>query len=465
MSRTTQQHRSHTKIILIAGAAALGGFLFGFDTAVINGAVDALKSSFNLSAGLTGFVVSSALLGCVVGAWFSGPIANKYGRIRVMVIAAVLFAASGVGSGLAFGAGDFIIWRIVGGMGIGAASVIGPAYISEVSPTHIRGRLVSIQALAGVTGIAVALFSDSMLAAWANGAGEILWLGLEAWRWMFLVGSIPAVVYLGTSLRIPESPRFLVAVGKAQEAAIVLREYTKVADVERKIADIKDSLAADHKVRLSDIRGKAWGLAPIVWVGMALAAFQQFVGINVIFYYSTTLWKSVGFGESEAFLITTLTSLVNIAVTVVSMALIDRIGRRPLLLMGSIGMAVSLGTMALCFATANHTLTGAVELTGIWGPVALVAANLFVVFFGMTWGPVMWVMLGEMFPNRIRASAMAVTVSVNWVANFAVSASFPAMAAFSLSWSYGLYALCALISFFVVKHWVRETNAVDLESM
>ncbi|WP_278313369.1 sugar porter family MFS transporter [Lolliginicoccus levis] len=462
-------NRMNIRIIGICVAAALGGFLFGFDTAVINGAVDAMTETFALGPALKGFAVSSALLGCAAGAWFAGPIANRLGRVPVMVIAAGLFLASSFGSGLAFGVADLIAWRVIGGLGVGAASVIAPAYIAEVSPARIRGRLASLQQLAIVTGIFAALLSDAFLANTAGGSLEELWLGLEAWRWMFLAEAIPAIVYGLAALRLPESPRYLVARGKVEEATKVLRVYTGIIDVGDRIQAIEDSLRADHRVSLRDLRGSRLGLKPVVWVGILLSVFQQFVGINVIFYYSTTLWRSVGFEESDALTITVITSITNIVVTLIAIALVDRIGRRPLLLVGSAGMFLSLGLMSIAFsqATLVTAADGTVnaDLQGGWATTALIAANAFVVFFGVSWGPVVWVLLGEIFPNFIRAGALAVAAAAQWLANFAISTSFPSFSEIGLTFAYGFYAFFALISFVFVYTQVPETKGRELEDM
>ncbi|WP_309105269.1 sugar porter family MFS transporter, partial [Microbacterium sp.] len=384
------------RVIGVSIAAALGGFLFGFDTAVINGAVDALAGAFDLGVALKGFAVSSALIGCAIGAWFAGPVANRLGRVPTMLIAAALFFISALGSGLAFGVVDLIAWRVIGGLGVGAASVIAPAYIAEVSPAHVRGRLGSLQQLAIVTGIFVALLSDAMLANVAGGAAEPLW-GLEAWRWMFIAEAVPALIYGIASLRLPESPRYLVARGDIDKATQVLTTVTGAVDVEGKIKEITGTINTESRGSMRDLRGNRLGLKPVVWVGILLSVFQQFVGINVIFYYSTTLWRSVGFDESDALTITVITSVTNIVVTIVAIMLVDRVGRRLMLLVGSIGMAATLGLMAVAFSFGALNAAGDVVLPDPWATVALISANAFVVFFGATWGPLVWVLLGEMF--------------------------------------------------------------------
>jgi len=461
-----EQHAT-MRVVWITAAAALGGFLFGYDTAVINGAVDAMRGAFGLSAAATGFAVSCALIGSAIGAWYAGPLADKYGRVATMRVAAVLLAISALGAGLAFGVWDLVLWRVVGGIGVGVASVIAPTYIAEVSPAHVRGRLGSLQQLAIVLGIFASLLSDAWLANSAGGAAQPLWLGLDAWRWMFLVAVVPALVYGALVFAVPESPRHLAAKGRFDEARRVLRDVLDLrndAALDAKMAEIRDSLRTEYVPRLSDLRGPRMGLLPIVWVGILLSVFQQFVGINVIFYYSSTLWHSVGFSESDSFSITVATSVVNVLVTLVAIALVDKVGRKPLLLVGSAGMAVTLGLMAVCFSHAVGT--GAqLSLPGAWGITALVAANLYVVAFGLSWGPMVWVLLGEMFPNRIRAIALAVAASAQWMANFAITATFPSLSEMGLSFAYGLYAAFAVLSFVFVQRAVRETKGMELEAM
>ncbi|MDG2516735.1 sugar porter family MFS transporter [Lysobacter soli] len=466
---TTMQAQQHatSRVVLVSLAAAMGGFLFGFDSAVINGAVDAVRGGFALDAARIGFAVSCALLGAALGAWYAGPVADRWGRVRTMQVAAVLLFASALGSGLVVGLWDLIAWRFVGGVGIGVASVIAPAYIAEVSPAHVRGRLGSLQQLAIVLGIFAALLSDAWIAGVAGGAAKPAWLGLEAWRWMFLVATVPALIYGTLVLGVPESPRHLVAKGRIDEARDVLRQMLALPNgpaLEAKLHDIQRSLASEVRPRLRDLRGPRLGLLPIVWVGIALSVFQQAVGINVIFYYSSTLWHSVGFSESDAFTITVVTSVVNVLVTLLAIALVDKVGRKPLLVVGSVGMTVTLGLMALCFAQATGD-GASLSLPQPWNMVALVSANAYVVFFGLSWGPMVWVLLGEMFPNRIRAIALAVAASAQWLANFAITVSFPKLAEIGLSFAYGLYATFALLSLVFVLKAVRETRGVELEDM
>ena len=457
------------RIVLVAATAALGGFLFGYDTAVINGAVAAIRDWSHVGDALLGFSVASALLGSAVGAWFAGPLADRYGRIPVMQIAAVLFFISSIGSGLAWDIWSLTVLRIVGGLAVGAASVIAPAYIAEVSPAQMRGRLGSLQQMAIVVGIFAALLVDYALAAAAGGASGRLGFGLEAWRWMFISAALPALIYGVVAGLIPESPRYLVAKQRLPEAARVLERFvSRRPPPEVKIAEIQQSMQSESTQSLQDLKGPAFGLLPVVWVGILLSVFQQFVGINVIFYYSSVLWQAVGFTEANSLAITVITSVTNILTTLIAIGLVDRLGRRPLLLIGSVGMAVTLGTMAFVFASAPTQVVGdaTVPVLGdTQGIVAIIAANLYVVFFGMSWGPVVWVLLGEMFNNRIRAYALAVAAAAQWVANFLVSQTFPALASAGLGFAYGIYAAMALLSFFFVVRFVQETRGRELEDM
>ncbi|MDV6012440.1 sugar porter family MFS transporter [Haloechinothrix sp. LS1_15] len=448
---------------LIAGVAALGGFLFGFDTAVINGAVGAIDATYEPGSLLLGFSVASALLGCAVGAWFAGPLANRHGRVRVMLLASVLFSASAIGSFLAFDVWSLTFWRVIGGLAVGAASVIAPAYIAEIAPARLRGRLGSLQQLAIVIGIFVALLSNFLIATTSGGATEPLWFGADAWRWMFLAELVPAIAYGALAMRIPESPRYLVSQSRVAEATAVLRRCIGEAAEER-IAEIRATLRTDRPPRVSDLLGPRLGLLPIVWVGIGLSLFQQLVGINVIFYYSTVLWQSVGFTEADSFQISAITGITNIVVTFIAIATVDRIGRKPLLLVGSAGMFVSLTTMALLFGNAP-VVDGEPSLGPVAGPAALIAANAFVVFFGASWGPVVWILLGEMFNNRIRAAAIAVAAAAQWLANFAVSTTFPVLSDLGLGFAYGFYATCAGLSFLFVARMIAETKGKELEDM
>ena len=451
-------------VVLISVAAALGGFLFGYDTAVVNGTVGALERHFRADPGRLGFAIASALLGSAVGALIAGRIADRFGRIPAMKWTALLFAASSIGSGIAESLLSFSIWRFLGGIAVGAASVIAPAYIAEVAPARIRGRLGSLQQLAIVTGIFLALGVNDLIAHTAGSPDAPFWFGIPAWRWMFYVEVFPAVVYGLAAFFLPESPRYLVKSGRASEAATVLAKIGE-PDVPDRIREIQQTIGAERPSRLADLRAAKGGLLPIVWVGIGLSVFQQFVGINVIFYYSTALWHSVGFTEADSMRISSITGVINIVTTLIAIAFVDRFGRRPLLLAGSIGMTLTLGAMAWMFAHAGVDANGAPVLAGSSGTAALVAANLYVFAFGFSWGPIVWVLLGEMFNNRIRGAALALAAAAQWIANWLVTLTFPGLSKIGLGFAYGLYTAAAACSFLFVARWVRETRGRTLEQM
>jgi MFS transporter, SP family, sugar:H+ symporter len=464
MSASTRKASAYY-VILISGAAALGGFLFGFDTAVINGAISALAKTFQASSWLTGFAVSLALLGSAVGAFCAGQIADRYGRVKAMVVAAGLFTISALGSGFAFSIWDFILWRLLGGLAVGVASVIAPAYIAECSPSKMRGRLGSLQQLAIVSGIFIALLSDYFIAVSAGSAELPFLFGAAAWRWMFWTAAFPAVLYGMAALTIPESPRYLVAQGRDQEASTVLAKLLG-GNVSEKIAEIRQTVFRERKPNFSDLFGKDGKLLRIVWIGIGLSVLQQFVGINVIFYYSSVLWRAVGFSEQDSLKLTVITGAVNIVTTLVAIAFVDKFGRKPLLILGSIGMTLTLGTLTTIFSNATLDTAGNPALAGSAGTIALLAANLYVFCFGFSWGPVVWVLLGEMFNNNIRASALSIAAAMQWVANFIVSTTFPPLLQyFGLGSAYGLYTIAAAISIFFVVFFIRETKGMELEDM
>jgi SP family sugar:H+ symporter-like MFS transporter len=451
------------RAIVLSIAAAVGGFLFGFDSSVINGAVRSIEADYTKEPILTGFVVAIALIGCAVGAIAAGALSDRYGRLKVMIVGSALFLISSIGSALTFSVLDLIVWRILGGLGIGIASVVAPAYIAEVAPRQIRGSLASLQQLAITLGIFAALLSNALLVAVAGGSADnMLWWGLDAWRWMFLIGVIPAAVYGFLAFTMPESPRFLLSRGRTDEARAIFARLVPPADLDKTVNDLTTAIETDRKNKGASLAGPALGLQPIVWIGIILSVFQQFVGINVIFYYSTSLWRAVGFDESNSLLIGVITSVTNVLVTLIAIWLVDRVGRKPLLLVGSALMTLSLGTMALAFSFATGSGQD-VSLPGAWGPVALVAANLFVVGFGASWGPLVWVLLGEIFPSRIRGKALGVAAGAQWLANFLVSWTFPQLADWSLTITYGAYAFFAALSFVFVLWKIPETKGMDLE--
>jgi SP family sugar:H+ symporter-like MFS transporter len=451
-------------IIMVSCVATIGGFLFGFDSGVINGTVDGLQAAFDSDSAGTGLNVSSMLLGCAVGAFFAGWLADHFGRKPLLMAAAVLFIISAWGSGISATSFEFVCFRILGGLAVGAASVMAPAYISEIAPARLRGTLTSIQQFAIIFGLFSAFVSNYLLAKYAGASTAEFWMGYEAWRWMFWIELIPAVLFLIALLFIPESPRYLVMSGNAAGAVKVLDNLYGESIAQQKSVEIATSLASDHsKPKLSDkVSGK---IRPIIWVGVGLAVFQQLVGINVVFYYGAVLWQAAGFSESDALLINVISGAVSIAAVFITMYLIDKVGRKPFLMLGSIGMTITLSVMVYVFLNSDVDASGDLTL-GDQGIVALIAANAYVFFFNLSWGPVMWIMLGEMFPNQIRGSGLAIAGFAQWIANFLVTLTFlPLLATISLGGAYGLYTLGALLSIFFIAKFVRETKGKELEEM
>ncbi|MGW5622051.1 sugar porter family MFS transporter [Streptomyces olivaceus] len=453
-------HLGH--VIFIAAAAAMGGFLFGYDSSVINGGVEAIRDRYDVGSAVLAQVVAIALIGCAIGAATAGRIADRIGRIRCMQIAAVLFTVSAVGSALPFALWDLAMWRVIGGFAIGMASVIGPAYIAEVSPPSYRGRLGSFQQAAIVIGIAVSqLVNWGLLnAAGGDQRGELM--GLEAWQVMLGVMVVPAVLYGLLSFAIPESPRFLISVGKRERAKEILAEVEgKDVDFDARVTEIEHAMHSEEKSSFKDLMGGSFFFKPIVWIGIGLSVFQQFVGINVAFYYSSTLWQSVGVDPTDSFFYSFTTSIINIVGTVIAMIFVDRIGRKPLALIGSVGMVIGLALEAWAFSF--DLVDGKLPATQGW--VALIAAHVFVLFFALSWGVVVWVFLGEMFPNRLRAAALGVAASAQWIANWAITASFPSLADWNLSGTYVIYTIFAALSIPFVLKFVKETKSKALEEM
>jgi SP family sugar:H+ symporter-like MFS transporter len=452
---------------LIVAVATIGGFMFGYDSGVINGTQDGLQQSFNLDNWWLGFAVAALLPGCAVGAFAAGRMADAIGRRAVMMLSAIVFILSAIIAGGAPNDWVFITARFFAGLAVGAASVLAPVYISEVTPASVRGRLASVQQVMIISGLTGAFLVNYWLAATAGHSTAIFWLGYPAWRWMFWAQVIPASLYLVTLLLIPDSPRYLVMKGRHDEAEGVLSRIMGANAGSRKVEEIRASLASDqHKPRLSDLINPETGrVRKIVWTGVGIAIFQQLVGINIVFYYGSVLWQSVGFSENDALLINILSGSLSILACLFTIFTIDRIGRKPLLVVGSAGMTVTLAIVALCFSTGTLA-GGTLHLDDPYGLIALITANAYVIFFNASWGPVMWVMLAEMFPNQIRGSGLAVSGFAQWVANFGISVSFPAMAAgLGLPLTYGFYAASAFVSFFFVRAMVHETRGRELEEM
>ena len=455
-------------LIFVCVVATLAGFLFGFDAAVINGTVAAFSKEFASSGVVTGLSVSSVLVGSAIGAWMAGQYAEKLGRRPVMLLTALLFVVGAAGAGASWSTESFIFFRLIGGFGVGAASVVAPAYIAEVSPAGIRGRLTTLQQLAIVLGLQCAFLSNYLIAHASGGASEVWLLGARAWRWMYWVQLIPSVTYFFTSLVLPESPRYLIAKGQESAARVImLRLWGTSVDLSETIAAIRSTVKPHSPPSSSNLRQPgSRTLLPIVWVGIALAFFQQASGINAVMYFGEYLWAAAGFGAQHALLINVTLGAVLVVSTLVSLVLVDRIGRRVLLLSGSVIISVTLLILTAVFVLSAHDSRGVLLLTSTQAKMTLLAEHLFIFAFGASWGPVVWVLLGEMFPNRIRAHALAAGAGTQWVTAFLVTTTFPGLlTTVGLKGIFCIYWIASVAAYFTVFRCVPETKGIVLEDM
>ncbi len=457
------------KLLTVSVAAALGGFLFGFDVAVINGTVGSFSGSetgFDLDSLMTGIVVSIVSLGAAIGALLAGGAANRFGRIRVMITAAIFFAISALMSGLSFDVWQLIGWRLLGGLGVGIAAVIAPAYIAEIAPADKRGRLGTLQQLAIAVGIFGAFISNFLLVKLTGSADALALFGLHTWRWMFIIELIPALLYGLFVLRLPESPRYLVSIGRDEEATTIIRATGADSDPASRVREIRNSLAQDHRPRFSDLKDARYGLRPVVWVALAFAFLIQMAGINNVLLYATELWKTVGFTGDTAVFIPVITSVIGIVMTLIGMSVIDKIGRRPLLLWGAVGMFGAMVLSAISFMQGEITSEGTLNLTGVWATIALIAVHAVYVIFCGTWGVVLWVFLGEIFPNQIRTAGLGVATTGNWIGGTLVTLLFPVlMEHLGLAGTYFSYAVVGGILIWLVVRHIPETKGIELEDM
>lgn len=449
--------------------ATLGGFLFGYDTAVISGAVLSIDRYFvaPMALGgtardmLSGLTVASALLGCVIGGALAGRAADGLGRRGSLLLAALLFLVSGIGSAvpeLGFGAVGamgpaalpaFIAYRIVGGVGIGLVSMLAPLYIAEIAPPALRGRLVSYNQMAIVSGIVGVYFVNWAIAR----QGDEAWVDAAGWRWMLASEIVPALLLALLLLKVPETPRHLAMKGRVQEARIVLRRLLGHAEAEAVLVEIEVSGAQR--------RAPLWSFgAAVVLVGLAVSVLQQLVGINAVLYYAPLIFRNMGMGGESALLQTVAVGVVNALFTLLAIRTVDRVGRRPLLIGGALAMAASMAVLGLSFQL------------GQLGVVALLAMLAYVAAFACSWGPVVWVLLSEMFPAPIKSQAMGIAVAAQWLANLGVSWSFKVLdgstalnAVFHHGFSYDLYAAMSLVAAFLVWRCVPETMGHSIEAM
>ncbi|CAH8282453.1 SP family xylose:H+ symportor-like MFS transporter [Mariniflexile fucanivorans] len=449
--------------------ATLGGLLFGYDTAVISGTVSSLESFFVLPFGLgemeanarLGLVVSSALIGCIIGGISGGIISKKLGRKNGLILAAVLFLLSAIGSAMPemllkpIGEADhtfiyiFIVYRIIGGIGVGLASMLSPLYIAEIAPAKIRGKLVSLNQFAIIFGMLVVYFVNYYIAR----QGDDTWLNTVGWRWMFASEVIPASLFLFMLIFVPDTPRSLVLKSQPEKALDILTKVNGLDEAKKILADIQNTVTS-HSGKLF-----SYGV-PVIVIGILLSVFQQFVGINVVLYYAPEIFKSMGSGTDVALLQTIIVGAVNLLFTVLAIMTVDKYGRKPLMIIGALGMAISMFALGTTFF---------MESVGFG---ALIFMLLYVASFAMSWGPVCWVLLSEIFPNKIRGRALAVAVAAQWISNYLVSWTFPMMdknsyllEKFNHGFAYWIYGIMGLLAMWLVWKFVPETKGKTLEEL
>ncbi len=438
---------SRAYLFLLTGVAALGGLLFGYDTAVISGAVGFLQKHFHLSAGLTGWAASSVLVGAMIGAAAGGPLSDRVGRRPVLLLCALLFAVSGVLTALAASLDQYVLMRLLGGIAIGAISVVSPLYIAETAPERVRGQLVSLYQLAIVSGILVVFFVNLLI----QRQGTEAWNVAYGWRWMFGSLALPALLLGGLVLTIPESPRWLMRMGRREAAQTILTRIGGAA-AQRELAEIERTAAAGENGRFAELF--APGFRGALLIGVSLAVLCQGSGINAIMYYAPEIFKSSGAGTGSAFTQTLLVGAVNLLFTFAAIRLIDRVGRRPLLLAGSAVQVLALSGVGLAFGLK------------LGGAFLLLPILLFIAAFAAGMGPVPWVVISEIFPTRIRGAAMAAATLVLWVADFAVAQTFPLLnAGIGPARTFGIYAGCSLAGLLFVWKVVVETKGRSLEEI
>lgn len=450
-----------TYIFGITLVATLGGLLFGYDTAVISGAEKSIQAYLIIPLGLSTFIhgatVSSALIGCIIGGILSGLFSNRFGRKKTLLIAAVLFFISALGSGypetLFFTKGEpsvgllwmFNFYRIIGGIGVGLASAVSPMYISEIAPANIRGRLVSFNQFAIIFGMLVVYFVN-----WGIARGQSLeWINRIGWRYMFASEAIPAALFGILLFMVPETPRYLVLSNRDKKALSVLNKINiDKLRAQTIFSEIKQSIGLATERSSIFAYGKV-----VIIIGILLSVFQQFVGINVALYYAPRIFESMGAAKDASMLQTIIMGFVNVVFTVVAILTVDKWGRKPLLITGSIGMA--LGMFAISWLSYN-------EIIGI---STLVFIIIYTASFMMSWGPICWVLISEIFPNKIRGQAVAIAVAAQWAANYLISSTYPAMMEYSGALTYGFYGLMAVLSALFVWKMVPETKGKSLEEM
>jgi MFS transporter, SP family, xylose:H+ symportor len=438
---------------LISLVAALGGLLFGYDTAVISGAIGFMQAHFRLDAIQTGWAASCTLLGCVLGAGLAGTMSDRLGRKKVLMFSAVLFFVSAIGTAVPPDLATFVVFRIICGVAVGAASITSPMYIAEISPARIRGRMVSVNQFAIVTGMLLVYFVNYFIAR----QGDAAWNETSGWRWMFGSEAAPAVVLLALLSFVPETPRFLVTRNQMKEALAILTRVNGPDVAREELREIRNTIAQESG-RLSDLFRS--GARVVLAIGIGLAVLQQVTGINVFLYYAPEIFKKLGTGSDTAMLQTVIVGAVNLLFTIVAIWSVDRFGRKPLMILGSAGMGVCLVAMGLA---------AAMQKTQLWVLAFILG---YIASFALAVGPVTWVILSEIFPTKIRGRSMAVATVCLWIANFIVSQTFPMMDQneflvnrFHHGFPFFVYAVFCIGTIVLVWKWVPETKGQTLEQV
>lgn len=441
-------------LLFIALSAALGGLLFGYDTAVISGAIGNLTEYFHLSPIETGWAISSALVGCLIGAFFSDYLSHRLGRKATMIITAILFILNSIGTALPYSFTMFVLFRMVGGIGVGIASMVVPMYIAEIAPPKRRGALVGNYQLAIVIGIVVVYFVNYFIAL----QGDAHWNLTVGWRWMFGSEIIPSILFLIFIFLIPESPRWLFQKGETTKAIAVLQKINTDEEIVQVQSEIQHSLEQEDKGQWKNLVNPIFQKA--LFVGIGLSILQQLTGINAILYYAPEIFKSLGSSTDVSLLETSILGVVNLIFTLLAIRLVDRMGRKPLLYIGSTGMTISLAAVGIFIYY---------DAVGNW---VLPFLLLFMASFSISWGPIVWVLLSEIFPNKIRSLALAISVFIQWVANFVVTQVFPILVEnqwlkdhFNGAFPFYLFSIICLFSIIFVWKKVPETKNKSLEQM
>ncbi len=440
-------------VLLVTFAAALGGFLFGYDTAVIAGAIGFLQAHFSLDPTMKGWAAACALLGCILGVSFAGAFSDRLGRRKALMLAGILFLLSAVGTALADRFFVFVLFRVLGGVGVGIASMASPMYIAEITPARIRGRMVSVNQFAIVSGMLIIYFVNYFIAL----RGDEAWDVLTGWRWMFASGVIPSAIFLLSLIFVPESPRWLVRRMQVEKARRILIRVGNSAFAERELSAIEESLARDRGA-LSQLFEP--GLRRTLVIGVSLAILQQVTGINVFLYYAPEIFKKLGSDVNTALMQTIVVGAVNLSFTVIAIWTVDRLGRRPLMIIGSLGM---------CFSLLAMGLVAQLQAMSFW---ALVFILSYTACFALSVGPVTWVLLSEIFPTRIRGRALSLATLCLWSANFVVSQTFPMMdendwlvTRFNHGFPFYVYGFFCLVLMGLIWRMIPETKGRSLEEI